>query len=116
MSPTNKELAHNLLWDYDATLVNTPIMLVSGAGGGDDWVVTLEQLEAIYNDISSPKIMARRKDTVHNEVLYSANGYAVAWFMYYLQNDKEAGKAFIENDAEIFNNSKYQDQKSDLSK
>lgn len=26
LSPTNKELAHNLLWDYDATLVDIPIM------------------------------------------------------------------------------------------
>lgn len=110
LSPTNKELAHNLFWDYDATLIKTPIMLISGAGGGDDWVVTLEQLKSIYDDISSSKIMVRRKNTVHNEVLYSANGYVVAWFMYYLQNDKEAGKAFIGTNPEILSNNLYQDQ------
>lgn len=114
LSPTNKELAHDLFWDYDATLIKTPIILISGAGGGDDWVVTLEQLKSIYNDISSPKIMFRRKNTVHNEVLYSANGYVVAWFMYYLQNDKEAGKAFIGDNPEILKNELYQDQKIDL--
>ena len=48
LSPTNKELAHALEWDYDASLVNVPIILISGAGGGDDWVVTGEQLESIY--------------------------------------------------------------------
>lgn len=36
LSPTNKELAHGLEWDYDAALINLPIMLISGAGGGDD--------------------------------------------------------------------------------
>lgn len=45
LSPTNKELAHNLFWDYDATKIKIPIMLISGAGGGDDWVVTGEQLQ-----------------------------------------------------------------------
>ena len=74
LSPTNQELAHALEWDYDAALVNTPIMLISGAGGGDDWVVTGKQLESIYSDINNHKIMVRRADTPHGEVLYSANG------------------------------------------
>lgn len=52
LSPTNKELAHALEWDYDAALVDTPIMLISGAGGGDDWVVTGEQLQAIYGALN----------------------------------------------------------------
>lgn len=110
LSPTNKELARNLEWDYDAALVKTPIMLVSGAGGGDDWVVTGEQLEEIYNDIECDKIMLRRKDTVHNEVLYTANGYVAAWFMWLLQGDENAAKAFIGNNPEIMGNELYQDQ------
>ncbi len=115
LSPTNKELAHNLLWDYDATKVNIPIMLISGAGGGDDWVVTGEQLEAIYDDISSAKVMLRRVDTSHGEMLYSANGYVTAWFMWQLQGDTEAGQAFNGSDAEILKNILYQDQKLDIS-
>lgn len=115
LSPTNKELAHNLEWDYDATKINTPIMLLSGAGGKDDWVVTKEELKSIYDDIPCNKIMMRRRDTAHGEMLYSADGYVTAWFMYYLQNDLEAGKAFIEVDAEILNNRMYQDQEFDLS-
>lgn len=114
LSPTNKELAHNLLWDYDASLINTPIMLISGEGGGDDWVVTGEQLQAIYDDIHSKKLMARRLNTVHNEVLYTANGYVTAWFMWHLQGDEEAAKAFTGEYVEIMNNSLYQDQKQDL--
>lgn len=114
LSPTNKELATNLEWNYDATKVNTPIMLISGAGGGDDWVVTGEQIEEIYNDIPNNKIKVRRKDTPHNEVLYKADGYVTAWFMYYLQGDEEAGKAFFGENAEILLNNLYQNQEVDL--
>lgn len=109
LSPTNKELAHALEWDYDATLVNVPIMLISGEGGGDDWVVTGEQLENIYDDIADHKIMVRRNNTVHNEVLYAPNGYVTAWFMWHLQDDQDAAKAFAGEHPEILNNTLYQD-------
>ena len=109
LSPTNKVLAHNLEWDYDATLVNAPIMLISGEGGGDDWVVTGEQLESIYDDIAGHKIMVRRKNTVHNEVLYAPDGYVTAWFMWHLQGDQDAGKAFAGEHPEILDNTLYQD-------
>ena len=67
----------------------------------------------IYSGIMM-QIMFRRKNTVHNEVLYSANGYVVAWFMWQLQNDKDASKAFIGDNPEILKNELYQDQKIDL--
>lgn len=114
LSPTNKELAHNLLWDYNAALVDIPMMLISGEGGGDDWVVTGEQLQAIYDDIASDKLMARRLNTAHNEVLYSADGYVVAWFMWLLQGDEEAAKAFVGDAPEIMENPMYQNQQANL--
>ena len=114
LSPTNQELAHNILWDYDVSSVNIPIMLISGAGGGDDWVVTGKQLQAIYDDIHAAKLMARRVNTAHNEVLYTANGYVTAWFMWHLQGDSYAAGAFSGEDPEIMKNSLYQDQKQDL--
>lgn len=114
LSPTNKELAHNLMWDYDATKVNIPILLIAGAGGGDEWVVTGEQLTEIYDDIGSDKTMLRRKDTVHNEVLYTANGYVTAWFMWQLQGDENAATAFIGDAPEIMRNELYQDQQISL--
>lgn len=114
LSPTNKELAHDLLWDYDAALIDIPIMLVSGEGGGDDWVVTGEQLQAIYDDIPSDKLMVRRINTAHNEVLYASDGYVVAWFMWLLQGDEEAAKAFVGDTPEIMENPMYQDQHTAL--
>jgi len=110
LSPTNKELAAALEWPYDATKIDIPIMLVSGAGGGDDWVVTLEGLTDIYNDISSDKLMLRRKNTPHGSTGHAENGYVIAWFMWQLQGDEEAAKAFVGADAEILDNSLYQDQ------
>lgn len=110
LSPTNKTLASNLMWDYDATSVHIPILLISGEGGGDDWVVTGEQLKEIYDDIPSKKCMMRRRDTVHNEVLYSADGYVTAWLMWQLQDDGEAAGAFIGKQPEILSNPLYQDQ------
>ena len=114
LSPTNKELAHNLFWDYDASLIDIPILLFAGAGGGDDWVVTGEQLQAIYDDIASDKCMARRRDTVHNEVLYMPDGYITAWFMWQLQGDEYAARAFTGAAPELLSNPLYQDQQIDI--
>lgn len=110
LSPTNKTLAHNLFWDYDASKITIPILLIAGEGGGDDWVVTGEQLNDIYQDISSEKIAIRRKNTVHNEVLYKPDGYITAWFMWKLQGDTDAAKAFIGELPEVLVNSLYTDQ------
>ena len=114
LSPTGKELALGIDWPYDATKINVPILLISGAGGGDDWVVTGEGLADIYNDISANKVMARRKDTDHGKTQFSEDGYVTAWFMWQLQGDAEAAKAFTGSAPEIMNNPLYQDQRIDI--
>ena len=114
LSPTNKELAHNLFWDYDASLIEIPILLIAGEGGGDDWVVTGEQLQAIYDDVPENKVMMRQIGTVHNEVLYMPDGYVTAWFMWQLQGDEEAAKAFIGSNPEIMTNALYTDQQINI--
>ena len=114
LSPVNKDALYKFEWDYDATLIDIPILLIAGAGGGDDYVVTLEQLEDIYDDISAPKAMARRKDTAHGEVLYMPDGYVTAWLMWQLQADEEAAKAFIGDNPDILSNDLYQDIQFDL--
>ena len=115
LSPTNKELAHNLEWAYRAPLVKTPIMLLSGEGGGDDWVVTGEQLRSIYGDIAGDKVMFRRKNTPHNEMLYAANGYVTAWFMWHLQDDRAASALFTGEEPGVRSNPLYQDYDADFS-
>ncbi len=114
LSPTNKELAEALEWPYNATLIDVPIILISGEGGGDDWVVTGEGLTAIYDDIPAGKVMLRRKNTDHGKTQYSEDGYVMAWFMWQLQGDREAAKAFVGENPEIMNNKLYQDQQTNI--
>lgn len=114
LSPTNQPLALALEWPYDPSRIQTPILLLSGAGGGDDWVVTGEQLEDIYQAIPGEKVMARRADTDHGATQYSADGYVMAWFLWQLQGDESAGKAFTGDGAELPRNGLYQDQQSSL--
>lgn len=117
LSPANEELSTSLDWDYDATKINMPILLLSGTGNADEnLVVNLKQLESIYNHIpdTNPKAMARRTDADHGDMLYFADGYVTAWFMWQLQGDSEAAKAFVGDNAEILINELYQDQKSNL--
>lgn len=111
LSPTNKELAHDLEWDYDASKISTPVLIM---GGDNDWVATKEQFESIYDDISSEKCMALRTDTEHGPLLYAGDGYVTAWFMYWLQGDEYAGGAFWGEDAEILVNANWQDSVTNI--
>lgn len=117
LSPSNEELSKALDWDYDTTKVNIPILLLSSTGNGDEsLVVNLNQLENIYNHLPNTisKVMARRNDADHGDMLYFSDGYVTAWFMWQLQDDKDASKAFIGSKAEILNNKLYQDQKINI--
>ena len=110
LSPTNQALAHNLFWDYDASLIDIPILLIAGEGGGDDWVITGEQLMALYHDIPGDKVAMRRVSTGHSEVLYKPDGYITAWLMWHLQGDDDAAQAFVGDSPEILSNALYSDQ------
>jgi len=68
----------------------------------------------MYDKITSPKIMARRTGMTHDDMLYKAEGYVTAWFMWQLQGDAEAAKAFTGDNPEIMQNNLYQDQKIDI--
>ncbi len=50
----------------------------------------------------------------HDDMLYKAEGYVTAWFMWQLQGDAEAAKAFTGDNPEIMQNNLYQDQKIDI--
>lgn len=82
--------------------------------GTENDCISLKQLSALYSHINSGKVTARRSKTDHPEMLFSADGYVTAWFMWLLQDDKEAAKAFIEEKPELLTNPLYRDQKADL--
>ena len=112
ISPTNKDLAHAFLWDFDATKVTVPTVLMAGTGPIDaKLVINLQQLQEIYNDLlQAPfRMMARRKNADHGQMLYSTDGYMTAFFCWQLLQHDDAQKAFAGADAELCHNPLYQD-------
>jgi len=113
LSSTQTDGAKALLWDNDPSLIHTPILMIGSTGQIDAAITPLEAMEHTYSIIPDgvDKVMARRNDCDHGEMLYFGDGYVTAWFMYYLQGDEEAGNAFFGENAELVSNEKYQDVK-----
>ena len=51
-------------------------------------------MQAIYDMLSVPKVMARKAGYEHDVTDSVMDGYVTAWFMWQLQGDEEAAKAF----------------------
>lgn len=114
VSPTNEQQAISLGWHYDLSKINIPVFLLAGTKGDFEMKMVLpdDAMIEMYNKITAPKAMARKADCEHGDMLYSADGYVTAWFMWQLKGDEEAAKAFIGDNAELFGNTLYQDQRS----
>lgn len=111
LSPVPEESAKAIRWGYDASKVKIPVMVLAGT---ENDCISLKQLSALYSHIGSGKVTARRSKAGHPEMLFSADGYVTAWFMWLLQDDQEAAKAFTGEKPELPTNPLYQDQKTDL--
>lgn len=116
-------------WNCNLSNVHIPIFMVAGtkywdAGdmmeyseslpeGKAQGICPLWWLNECYDAVSNDtiKVVARQVDKDHGDILRSADGYMTAWFMWHLQGDEEAGKAFYGENAEILNNEKWQDVK-----
>ncbi len=111
LSPTHEETAHQLGWNYDLTKINIPTLMIAGTQGDFETqaVIPIEKMIEMYNKITSQRIMLRRIGAEHGQMLYSADGYVTAWFMWQLQGDEIASKAFVGENPEIRNNELYQD-------
>ncbi len=111
LSPTHEEVAHQLGWMYDLEQISIPTLVVAGTEGDFETLLVIppEKLSEMYGKISSSKLALRRVGAEHGHMLYAADGYVTAWFMWQLKADKEAGKAFIGQDAEVMTNKLYQD-------
>lgn len=110
----NKEVSQKaLLWDFDETKICIPVIILASTGDADIGLVTLEDMQTLFDNIpgDAAKVMARRKGIDHGKMLYYGDGYVTAWFMWQLQGDEEASKAFAGESPEIMENALYQDQK-----
>ncbi len=116
LSPTHEEQAISLKWHYDLTRIHIPILLVAGTSGSFEtkFVIPFEKMSAMYAKIPSPKVMMRRTGCEHGQMLYCADGYVTAWFMWQLKGDAGAALAFTGTAPEIIGNKLYQDQRIDL--
>ena len=123
--------ASTLDWAYDPTLIDVPCFMTAGTGlldageAGSPEVAEEAQEVSIsplwsqeenYGLIpdSVPKLRARRTGADHAEMLPWPDGYMTAWFMYWLQGDEAAGRAFFGPDAEIVHNPLWQDIEKNL--
>lgn len=116
LSPTHEETALAFGWNYDLTKISIPTLMIAGTQGDFETqaVIPPEKMIAMYEKIPSSKVMMRRIGAEHGAMLYIADGYVTAWFMWQLQNEEEASKAFIGDNPEILKNKLYQDQKIDV--
>ncbi len=116
LSPTNEEQTAALGWHYDLSRVDIPILLLAGTKGDFEMklVIPTEAMTSMYDKLNVPKVMARKLDCEHGEMLYSADGYVTAWLMWQLQGDEEAGGAFAGNGAELLTNPLYREQRAEL--
>ena len=119
-------LAKNMGWEYDVSAINIPYFMTAGTGKSDDsgsdpetsfgGVAPLSSLVQNYESMSDnvQKVRARVVGAEHTEILTKTDGYMTAWMLYQLRNDEEAAKVFVADDAEIINNSNWQDVKKQL--
>lgn len=110
-------LAEALNWSYDVSEINIPYFMTAGTLKTDSGtekevgIAPLSSLQENYDKISNDamKIYARRTNTDHGDMLANADGYMTAWFMFQLQGDEQASKVFVEESAEILQNTNWQD-------
>lgn len=116
-------------WEYDISKVNIPAFLTAGTGSWDagnatskeqesddtkgvaQGICPLWSLQENYSLLpeTADKVITRKKNVDHGDSYKQFDGYMTAWFIYYLQGNAEAGKAFFGENAEIASNSLYQD-------
>ena len=108
LSPTQEEVAEQVLQiPYDPSKTSIPVLMLCGT---ENDVITPDNMEKSYAKVTAPKAMAVRTGANHGEMLYAADGYVTAWFMWHLQGDTDAAKAFIGEAPELLTNPLYQNQ------
>ena len=117
LSPVSEKTATDMTdYPYDISKVKCPIFMLAGTSGEfeTEIVIPFDEMTKMYDRLDAPKVMARRTGMDHDHMMYSAEGYVTAWFMWQLKGDEEAAGAFTGEKPEILSNSLYQDQRIDL--
>lgn len=115
-------LSKNMGWEYDAAKITIPYFMTAGTGTSDDsgvedivnefgGVAPLSSLKENYDAVPDTtfKVRARVTGAEHSDMQVLTDGYMTAWMRYQLQGDTEAASVFIGDDAELLDNSNWQD-------
>ena len=111
LSPTEEETAAGIKIPYDPAKTSIPLFMLCGTNND---VISPENMQKSYAKVTAPKTMAVRTGANHGEMLYTADGYVTAWFMWQLQGDTYAAKAFTGETPELLTNPLYQDQQIEI--
>lgn len=106
LSPTQLDLAVAIGLNYDPGKMSVPTLILAAP---ENDVIAPEGVKDLAEAISAGTVTALRPGMDHGRMLYSADGYVTAWFMWQLQGDQEAAKAFVGESPEILDNPLYQD-------
>ena len=111
LSPTQQDLAEALKIPYDPTKTQIPTMVLVSV---ENDVITPEGAQKLYDAIDARKVLALHTDVDHGKMLYSADGYVTAWFLWLLKDDAQAAKVFTGDSPELLSNPLYQEQQIDM--
>ncbi len=109
LSPTEWAVAMAIGLDYDPSKMSVPTLILAAP---ENDVITPDGMKGLAEAIPADTVTALRPGMDHGKMLYSADGYVTAWFMWLLQGNQEAARAFIGGDAEILTNPLYQNQQT----
>lgn len=105
ISPTEWALACAIGMTYEPSKTDIPTMILAGA---ENDVISPEGAKVLFDAVASDKVVALKPGVNHGQMLYCADGYVTAWFMWQLQGDQDAAKVFIGENPEILDNAMYQ--------
>lgn len=108
LSPTELALAKAIGLDYNPGKMSVPTLVLASP---ENDVITPEGVRVLTGAIPAGTVAALRTGMDHGKMLYAADGYVTAWFMWHLQGDENAARAFLGSGAEILRNPLYQDQR-----
>lgn len=111
LSPTDRDLAVAIGLNYDPGKMTVPTLILAAP---ENDVITPDGVKALADAIPAETVTALRLGMDHGRMLYSAGGYVTAWFLWQLQGDEEAAKAFTGDSPELLANPLYQDQQFGL--
>lgn len=108
LSPVSEKTATDMTdYPYDISKVKCSVLMLAGTSGEfeTEIVIPFDEMTKMYDRLDAPKVMARRTGMDHDHMMYSAEGYVTAWFMWQLKGDEEAAGAFTGEKPEILSNS-----------